>query len=378
MLIVISTLFVFVLMSNVGSNITNASTINSKLQVTKTKNASSISAENVLDCSVYESSEESILPPLNDVFQFGTDIRVPAVDGAEYIDGIWSPKGDMVIMSIPDGGIKVEEHDTVPSDEPSPLFAVGTSSLYLYTLADDSLQLIAQNGRKPAWSTDSDSVYFFQNTVLMKYDLNSRSITETGSSISSSGVSLLFSRPLPDGQVLAPQSLSEVQISELDQVLVSPKGDKFVVGHASNTYKGTFTPAITILYDSTGHTKTLLRNCQYSAAGIDWSSAGDKIAYPVHSNYPEIRVYDLESDVTNIIVRLDGFSHLGGISWSPNGKFILFTDFDDNSLWIVSIDGSIRQRLLTEVYAPRWSPDSTHLLFARDDAEWHIVEINQK
>lgn len=99
--------------------------------------ASTVSSD-VFDCGTYLSSDEPILPPLQDAFELGEKIRIASVNDAEYISGVWSPDGSSIVFSIPDGGVKVDEHDAIVSDDPSPLIGVGTSTLVLYSLEDGS------------------------------------------------------------------------------------------------------------------------------------------------------------------------------------------------------------------------------------------------
>lgn len=359
------------------------------------KNLARTQSEDVLDCSTYVSDGKAILPPVQTVFQVGEDVNVPPADNAEYIGGIWSPKGDSILFSAPDGGIKIEDHDAAPSDEPSPLFAVGTSSLFLYSLQENNSEKLVTSSRMPTWASNGDAIYYFDASDLMKFDLKAHSANKTGASIPATGASLLFSRPLPDGTLLAPRTphgpfeiqesqapaLHEISVSEIDQVHISPSGDKLVVGRGSNTYQGVFNPATTVLYDGNGGVTPLLQNCQYSAANMAWSPSGDKLAYPVHTSQPEIRIYDLNSKITNIVIRFDDYTQLGSVSWSPDGKFLLFTDIVKNVVWVVDSNGNFRQQLFKNALMPKWSPDGSHILFARkigESASWYITQINQK
>lgn len=368
---------------------------NTKIQDLSSRLSVIAASNDVLDCATYLSNGESILPPMQDNFSIGEKIAINSLYGSEYIGGIWAPNGNSIVFMIPDGGVKVEQHDSIPSDEPDALFGVGTSTLVLYSLLDDSSKQLVIHARKPLWSPNSDAIYYFDNTDLMKYDLNADSSINTGLSVPATGASLLFSRPLADGTLLAPKTaggvfelgdssvptLRDIPIKEVDQVQVAPDEKSLVIGQGANTLKGIVTPAVTILYTSSGEVLPLMQNCQYSAARLVWSPTSDQFAYPVHTSFPEVRLYDVKSHQTNILVRLESFGHIGEMSWSPDGQFLLYTELEEGSVWLVSKDGSFRERILKDGSSPSWSPDGKHILFARPDGDsysWFISKVNKK
>lgn len=300
----------------------------------------------------------------------------------------------MVFVVQTNGRREITDRDALPSDSVTRLVAVATSKLLLYFPAHNSWEQIATDGMRPVWSLDSQKIYYMTGTDLMRFDLNTRRAVYTGLSAPNTGVGLLFSRPVSDGRFLAPRyphaplevqgsqtpALRQIGVAESDYVLLSPRGDLMVVAYGANIYRGQFTPAITVLHHSNGEATPLFKNCQYSAVEMAWSPAGDKVAYPVHAERPEIRIYDVQSQQTHVLIRLDTFEHLGGLSWSPDSKYLAFTHIDDRSIWVVSTDGVLRQQLVKGGLLPNWSPDGKQILYARPGnkrlLDWYLLRVN--
>jgi Tol biopolymer transport system component len=167
-------------------------------------------------------------------------------------------------------------------------------------------------------------------------------------------------------------------------LVLSPSGDQAIVAYGANTWQGQFVPAVTVLHHATGEVTPLLKNCQFSGIEMVWSPTGSQIAYPVWGKRSEIRIYDVRSGQTQVLVRLETNELLSGLSWSPDGKHLAFTQGDDHlslrSIWVVSTDGRARQRLVEGGLLPNWSPDGRHILYARPGADrlldWYLLEVS--
>ncbi|HQE93863.1 MAG TPA: hypothetical protein PLH19_14075 [Anaerolineae bacterium] len=355
-------------------------------------------AHNALfDCANYYPAGDAILPTEEQIFHINREIKITPDDGKDYRGAVWSPDGTAIVFVAPtDEQRPIQANDALPSDDETRLMAVSKNELLLYFPGQDIWEPIASDGTRPVWSADSHSIYYMAGVDLMKFNLTNKTTNRTELKAPDTGNGLLFSRPLSDGRLLAPRhphtplvvqggvsALAQIEVAENDYVLLSPSEDNAVVTYGSNTWKGEFTPSVAVLYHSTKGTIPLFKNCQYSALETVWSPDSSRIAYPVHSSQPEIRIYDIESGQIHIPIRLDGFDQLSGLSWSPDGRFLAFTQGDgrsqSRSIGIISTDGTKQQTLVYDGLLPNWSPDGQYILYARPAShqtlDWYLLDI---
>lgn len=349
----------------------------------------------LFDCSNYVPDKSPILPNERQVFRTIRDTKVTPDDGSEYLGAVWSPKGDAMVFTLPTHGrVDVTEHDTLPSDTKTVFTGIGTSRLALYHLSSNTWEQISSNGARPVWSADGSTIRYLSGLGLVAWDPKTRREDRTAFSTPATGVGLKFTQPLVDGGLLAPRSphaplevlgsqsprLGKISVTESDSVLVSPKADRAVVAYGANTYKGQFTPAVATLRDTNGQTMPLLLNCQYSATEMVWSPNGDRIAYPVHADRPEIRIYDVRSGQTQVLVRFGSLANFSGLTWSPDGRHLAFAFGEERTIWVVSTDGVYRQQLVKGGLLPNWSPDGRQILYARPGGtrilDWFILYVD--
>jgi WD40 repeat protein len=361
---------------------------------TTTVNAA-LAQKDLFDCSTYTPDPTPILPPEQQIFRIISDIEITPDDGKEYLGAFWSPKGDAAVFVVGTSEAQpIQDNDTLLSatGESPRLIAVGKTRLMLYSLASGTWQEIASDGSVPTWSADGRSIYYLAGTELMKFEVNTKRVSHTGLSVPYTGVGLSSSWPFPDGRLLAPRqphaplevlggtAIPPILIGVGDgDVVKPPRRDRVVIGYGTAT-----TDPVTVIYDLlNGRITPILRSCQYSAVWMVWSPTGSQLAYPVHADPPEVRIYDLRSGQTQVLVRLDTFTRLRGLSWSPDEKYLAFTqevDRPEFSIWVISTDGFARQRLVERGLSPNWSPDGRHVLYARRDTgpllHWYVLEIH--
>jgi WD40 repeat protein len=357
-----------------------------------------LTQHDLFDCATYLPDVSPVLPVEQQIFHIVQDIEVTPDDGKEYLGAVWSPNDDAIVFVAPtDGHRDIPDGDTLPSDEKIRLVAVSKNVLMLHFPARDTWQQITSDGARPTWSMNGRSIYYMAGTGLMKFDLDTKTAIHTGLSAPNTGVGLLLSQPLSDGQLLAPRqphtsleilgggmsALSRVGVADSDHIVLSPGGDQMVVAYGANTWQGQFVPAVTVLHHPKGEVTPLLKNCQFSAIEMVWSPTGSQIAYPVHAERSEIRICDVRSGQTRVLVRLETNELLSGLSWSSDGKYLAFTQADDRStprsIWVVSTDGMVRQRLVEGGLLPNWSPDGRYILYARPGTDrlldWYLLQV---
>ena len=364
----------------------------------KTVNAA-LTQNALFDCAIYQPGSDTVLPVEQQVFQIAQDVKITPDDGREYLGAVWSPDGTAMVFVAPtDEQRNIQDDDALLSDEETRLVAVSKNELVLYFPERDDWEPITSDGARPVWTADGQDIYYMAGTDLMRFNRGTRASVRTGLSAPRTGVGLLFSQSLSDGRLLAPRqshapievqggatptALGQIGVAESDHILLSPQGAQAIVAYGANTWKGQFVPAITVLHQSDGRVTPIMKNCQYSAIEMIWSPDGSQIAYPVHAERSEIRIYDVTSGQARILVRLDSTDLLSGLSWSPDGKYLAFTQGDDRStprsIWAVSTDGAVRQRLVEGGLLPNWSPDGQHILYARPGSgrllDWHLLEV---
>jgi WD40 repeat protein len=230
-------------------------------------------------------------------------------------------------------------------------------------------------------------------TELAKVDIATRKKSSTGLKAAHSGAGLIWSQPFSDGRLLAPgrsdgplevyggtaPPLSLSGVFEADVIKLSPKEDQVVIG-----YGAIGAEPVTVIHNlRTSEVTPLFKNCQLSAVELVWAQGGDQLAYPIHADPPEVRIYNVKSGRTQVLLRPDTFAHLGSLSWSPDGRYLVVTQNagePESSVWAVSTDGTVRQRLVEGGLMPNWSPDGTHLLYARrqengQSLDWYLLEL---
>lgn len=356
-----------------------------------------LAREDLFDCSIYQTDGNQIHPLEQPLFSIVEEIRLTIDENGDYSRAVWSPDGNSLVFIAPtDDYREIKINDTLSLDDESRLVAVSKNKLILYSPKTDTWDPISNDGANPTWSPDSRTIYYMTGIDMMKFDIDSKTQTSTGLSAANTGVSLLFSQPFPNGLLFAPRQphapfevignnilgLNQIEITESDYLLLSPTGKLVAVGYSSYTNGGEIVPAVMVIHRSNGEVIPLMKNCQYSALQAAWSPDGNRIAYPVHLDQPEIRIFDTHTKITDIIIQLDTFDRLNGLSWAPDGKHLAFTKGDGRSIprsiWIASTDGKSIQ-YLAEGLLPNWSSDGTHLLYAKPGEnrmlDWYMLEM---
>jgi Tol biopolymer transport system component len=350
---------------------------------------------NLFDCATYPVGNKPVLPTQKEIFSIVQNIKVTPDDGNEYLGAVWSPASDALVFVVATNERREIPNQGSSSNTQTRPAAVGKSKLLLYSPSRNTWEQISSDGARPVWSGDGRSIYFMGGTAQMQFDLGTRKTVSTGLSVPNTGVGLLFSRPLSDGRLLAPQSstarleirggqatrFGSIDVTESDQIFMSPNGDDAILVYSASMSQGQLTPAVTVLRHSNGEVIPLLKNCQGTALKMVWSPNGDKIAYPLHADPPEVRIYDVQSNQTQVVFRSNTFEHLDNVSWSPDGKYLAFTRGDGRGspapIWVISTDGVIRQQIAEDGFGSNWSPDGKQVLYSRGNLKsWYLLKIN--
>ena len=99
-----------------------------------------------------------------------------------------------------------------------------------------------------------------------------------------------------------------------------------------------------------------------------WSPDGVHLVYDAPTTGSPGDLFVVDADGRNRRLLLGSRQLDQPADWSPDGKRILFTRFDDTSpatsVWVVNVDGTGARRLSAGL-AGSWSPDSSEIVYAR-------------
>lgn len=356
-----------------------------------------LSQNNLFDCATYTVPDgKAILPAKQKFLRILRNEKITNEEGIDYTGALWSPSGDALLFVAPTTEIrKISVDESVATTDGVQLIGTSINRLFLYSLKDNDWQQIAADGASPVWSADGQSIYFMAGVELMKYELSTKSTTQVGLRSANTGIGLLLSQPLPNGQLLASPELgapvqvlgaeestfAPIELATSDRIFLPSTEQQSVIAYGATSVGSEITPAVAVLRGSDGDTMPLMQNCQYSAMQTAWSPDGNYVAYPVHATYPEIRIYDVHSGQTKILIRWDAYTKLNGLSWSFDGKFLAFTQGDAGSqtIWVTSTDGKMLQSVATGLL-PNWSPDGTQILYTTRGKtqllDWRLLTID--
>lgn len=116
---------------------------------------------------------------------------------------------------------------------------------------------------------------------------------------------------------------------------------------------------------------------------LAWSPDGSRIAYACHvvrNRYKSSDIHIVSADGTHARLLRTGTDGAAWPSWAPNGLRIAFSSanaaheslttetpqaerFPHAAIYTIALDGSHRQRVVTDAVAPAWSPDGSTIAY---------------
>ena len=357
----------------------------------------------VFDCSISDTTKALVKSSRQGFMTLSKVENILPNNGKNYRGAVWSHTGDKAVFVVATDQVKpIPKIDQSQPHNFSPI-AIIQSELHLFTIANQTWQQITDDGVRPVWSTDDQTIYYMQGTTLYAIEVDTFSTSEIDQTSHTDVWSLILSRPLADGGLidtgsqmglmkvkasnsLNPQNQYSQAIAMLpgDDMFVSPTGERLIVANGSveDEASGRFVEGVTTVYGPNQMVMPILKNCQNSVNKLAWSLDGTRIAFPVSGPQQELKVFNLDTGELTTLLRSDDPDKFSGLSWSSDGAYLAFTKGDGRdsarTIWVVALDGS-KQQYLTEGMLPNWSPDNRHLLYARpgkeNNLDWFLAEI---
>lgn len=313
--------------------------------------------------------------------------QAPSRPGLQIAD-IYRLRTVADVQLSPDGSrvaYTVANHDR-PGRPYSQLWLADLDTGRSTRLGDES-----ESGTGPRWSPDGRRLAYFgrgrEGAGLLVREIQGGSVTFVGPvagtnhPLPSSGERIAWS---PDGRSLA--FVSTTPGPEADA-----NGDPMVI--TRYLYKPTATEGATRFNDNrrthifvadlpSGEARQLTTGNYYEHS-IDWSPAGDEIAFVSNRGPDPDRFFNYDifavNAATGAIRRLTDTRNAEYYPrWSPDGRALAFagttrpltsseTTMEDTHVWVMAKDGSARQELGRAIDnrqgAPRWGPDGRDLYF---------------
>lgn len=121
-----------------------------------------------------------------------------------------------------------------------------------------------------------------------------------------------------------------------------------------------------VIVNSDGSNPILLDVGAARESYIRFSPNGEQIAFFTAGGNSKGKLYVARTDGSEVhsiadvrMVVNDGYMFF---DWSPDGKKIVYSDFEDQSIYIASVDGSAAQHITGGIH-PDWSPDGKKILY---------------
>jgi dipeptidyl aminopeptidase/acylaminoacyl peptidase len=310
-----------------------------------------------------------------------------SVDGASFTAATWSPTGEKAVFVAPTN--EVITLSQPPKGSQTQMLGISRNQLWLYDFKSEEWTKLAENGTRPSFSPDGRLVFYLSDSHLATFDTVSKKHETVKLAVDSDIHLLLHGFPRSDGMLFAPWldlksgmplanagKLQGVELAASDRVIPSPDGKNFIV-----SYAGIGFPPALVMFGPTGKDVVLTRNCANNGSQPAWSRDGRQLAFVVPGENPSIHLYDAPTHKRGIVIRPSNASLIGGLSFSPDEKYIAFSTVDNDGtmrIRIATTDGASEQ-VIAPGLSPNWSPTGERLLYASPTANgtlsWHVITL---
>ncbi len=135
------------------------------------------------------------------------------------------------------------------------------------------------------------------------------------------------------------------------------------------------------LMDTNGENRQQLTHDMGLYGSVDWSPDGKHIAYILFgtNSFLSLTAYVMNADGSDVRLLMDQAESV--LAWSPDGQRIALSSkkSGNQQLYTIGVDGSNLRQITTgsrDVYGMSWSPDGRQIVFGRSDYNLYMINAD--
>lgn len=342
------------------------------------------SSRSLWDCRLPAESRSEVVATPGKILAFGLPRSLkgpPDSYRRTFTAAVWSPRSDGIVFVAPTEQIRSVSGSGQGTNKAT-LMGISVNELWYYDVVNSRWNIVTRDGANPIFSKSGDQVFFLENRTPMSYEIKTGQLRETGSQVPNTYQALLRSQPIENGIISQPseetsslmwqganieKSLPFNPIEPLDRLTISPDGQHIAAKYAASDGSQSLVMAV---FSPDAASVPVFQDCPYSAAQITWNPQSSALAYPVDmEGATQLHFFELSSRTRRSIALPLGL-RMSGLSFSPNGRYLVFAGSSEKNSWQLDVIDSETYTFQTTTLMgtmPHWSPDGRSILYSCDD-----------
>jgi WD40 repeat protein len=339
----------------------------------------------IFDCAAPPSDAPLLQVSPSQIFRVGVpEAIVPPKASTNLASPQWSPDDKAILFLAPTPDLHVLPSAGATPGQP---YAISRNELWLYNVSEKSWTKIADDAARPRFSMSGKEIFFIGGNTLAEFDIAKGKSLLTKTTLPNTSVALLTTVPLRDGRILSPagepqkrasHDVASLNLTTTDWVMPAPDDQHVMVTHRASDDE----PSVSVLYGIDGSSISSLRNCVEAMYSLAWSMDGSVLAFPVRDSLTKVYLKSAKGGEPQLVTAFEDRPQVNGISFSPDNRYLALSvgDVRDGipALWIVSANGTLRQRIGQGSF-PVWSTGGGTLLYTGDGAStgsgWYLQSL---